>query len=274
MTQVPILTYHANNINGLTYQNNDHVALQHDLQLIHELGFRVISLALLMQWKNGLIADNEVENAVVLTCDDGTWFDYYDVDHPSCGQQISFFNILKNHQQQTQQAIHMSNFVIVSPEARVILDEKCLIGKGWWTDEWWLAAQQSGLMHIENHSWDHNHGVLVNNDTNNNINDDSFRCVDNLLACEQQIKQAQQFLQQRLGAGSAHYFAYPYGNFSDYLRFEYLPENGAELGLEAAFTTEPKHVNQSCDVWAMPRYVCNNDWHNTDQLRQILLKRQ
>ena len=269
MTQVPILTYHANNINGLTYQNNDHVALHQDLQLLHSMGIQVISLAQLMQWKTGLIADSDVENAVVLTCDDGTWFDYYDVDHPSCGKQISFFNILKNHQLQTQQAIQMSNFVIVSPQARVILDEKCLVGKGWWTDEWWLAAQQSGLMRIENHSWDHNHGVL----NNNNINDDSFRCIDNLLACEQQIKQSQHFLHQRLGEGSAQYFAYPYGNFSEYLRYDYLPNMGAELGLVAAFTTEPKHVNQSSDVWAMPRYVCNNDWNNTDQLKQILLAR-
>jgi len=267
MTQVPILTYHANNINGLDYQSNDHVALQEDLQLIHDLGFRIISLDQLMQWRSGRLADSEVEKAVVLTCDDGTWFDYYDVDHPSYGLQISFFNILKNHKKHTQQSVHMSNFVIASPEARVILDQKCLVGRGWWTDEWWRAAQNSGLMSIENHSWDHNHGVLENK----NIHDDSFEAIDNEVDCDRQLKQSQDFICQFFRCEhQAKYFAYPYGNYSQYLRFDYLPSQGTDLGLLAAFTTEAKHVTQQSDRWAMPRYVCNNDWHNAAQLKSIL----
>lgn len=267
MTQVPILTYHANNINGLDYQTNDHMALQEDLQLINAMGFRIITLDELMMWRSGRLADSEVEKAVVLTCDDGTWFDYYDVDHPSYGQQISFFNILKRYQQQTQQKVHISNFVIVSPDARVILDQKCLVGRGWWTDDWWMAAQSSNLMSIENHSWDHNHGVL----DNKNTHDDSFTAIDNEADCDRQIKQSQDFL-NRFFAGqyNAKYFAYPYGNYSEFLRHDYLPAKGAELGLEAAFTTEPKHVTQRSNNWAMPRFVCNNDWNNTDQLRNIL----
>ncbi|TDR23624.1 polysaccharide deacetylase family protein [Marinicella litoralis] len=268
MTQVPILTYHANNINGMAYQNNDHVALQEDLQLIHDLGFRIISLDELMQWKAGNMSDSEFEKTVVLTCDDGTWFDYHDVDHPTYGKQISFFNILKNHQQQTHTPVHMSNFVIVSPAARVILDEKCLVGRGWWTDDWWLAAQKSGLMAIENHSWDHNHGVL----DNKNADDDSFKAIDNQADCDRQLKQSQEFL-SRFFAGQhpVKYFAYPYGNFSDFLRYEYLPTQGTQLGLVAAFTTEPKHVTSKSHLWAMPRYVCNNDWNNTEQLKNLLL---
>jgi len=265
--KVPILTYHANNINGREYLNNDHEALKADLQLLQRMGFNVITLDQLMKWYAGNLPDKEVANAVVLTCDDGTWFDYYDVDHPFHGHQTSFFNILKQHQQQSGQFIQMTNFVIVSPEARVVLDEKCLVGKGWWTDEWWPLAQQSGLMHISNHSWDHNHGVLENK----NIHDDSFRCIDNKGACDQQIKQAQVYLQQVMGRQyNNQYFAYPYGNYSQYLRSEYLPVWGADIGLVAAFTTAAKHVTQSCDVWEIPRYVCNNDWNSTEQLEQIL----
>ena len=271
MAQVPILTYHANNINGLDYQTNDHIALQQDLRLIHDLGFHVISLDQLISWKAGKITDSEVEKAVVLTCDDGTWFDYHDVDHPSYGKQISFFNLLKNHQQQAQQKVHMTNFVIVSPEARVILDQKCLVGRGWWTDDWWQAAQASDLMAIENHSWDHNHGVL----DNNNIHDDSFKHIDTELACDRQLKRSQDFLKRFFaGQHQAKYFAYPYGNYSEFLRFQYLPSKGTKLGLVAAFTTAPKHVNRSSHLWAMPRYVCNNDWHNTKQLTQILQAQQ
>ncbi len=269
MTQVPILTYHANNINGVDYQNNDHEALKQDLKLIHQMGFSFMTLDQLMQWKSGFINDSAIENKVVLTCDDGTWFDYHDLEHPSYGEQISFINILKAHQQQTQQQVHMSNFVIVSPAARAILDQKCLIGLGWWGDDWWLDAQQSGLMSIENHSWDHNHGVLENN----NINDDTFRCINNEADCDRQLMQSQEYLQQFFsGHHSVKYFAYPYGNYSEYLRHHYLPKKGQSMGLSAAFTTEPQHATRDCDQWAMPRYVCNNDWHNTEQLKQILLR--
>lgn len=265
--QVPILTYHGNGINGTEYHNNDHVALKADLELIHELGFQIITLSKLLEWRLGDVPDDAVEKTVVLTCDDGSWFDYYDVDHPHYGMQSGLFNLLKNHQQKYQQPVHMSNFVIVSPQARKILDEKCLIGKGWWTDEWWIDAQNSGLMSIENHSWDHNHGVLENN----NVNDDSFRCIDNLQACDRQIKQSQQYLQQYFkGRHQAKFFAYPYGNYSEYLRHQYLPVTGHDLGLQAALTTDPEHVTKLSELWALPRYVCNRDWSNTEELAEIL----
>ncbi len=265
--QVPILTYHGNGIDGVDYHNNDHVALAADLELIHQMGFQIISLSQLLEWRLGRLPDSAVEQAVVLTCDDGSWFDYYDVDHPHYGNQTSFFNILKNHQTKHQQLVHISNFVIVSPDARKILDEKCLIGQGWWTDEWWYDAQNSGLMSIENHSWDHNHGVL----DNNNINDDTFACIDNQSACDIQIRQSQQHIKTHFeGRHQAEYFAYPYGNYSDYLRHQYLPEYGHQLGLKAALTTEPKHVNLNSDIWALPRYVCNNDWQSAAELRIIL----
>ena len=267
MTQVPILTYHASNMDGMDYHNNDHVALSEDLKLIDDLGLRIIRLDELMAWHCGKAPESSVKNAVVLTCDDGTSFDYHDITHQTYGPQISFFNILKAHQQLTSQPVHMTNFVIVSPEARIILDQKCMIGMGWWGDDWWHAAQTSGLMEIANHSWDHNHGVL----DNNNTNDDSFRCINNKLTCDLQIKHANEFLNQFMGNNNkAAYFAYPYGDFSEYLRHEYLPVFGPEIGLKAAFTTKAKHANKLTDRWAMPRYVCNNDWQNTHQLEKIL----
>lgn len=267
MTQVPILTYHGNGIDGSAYHNNDHVALAADLKLIHQLGFNIISMDQLMDWHAGKTPDSSVQNSVVLTCDDGTDFDFYDIEHPVYGLQTSFFNSLKTHQQKTGQRVHMTNFVIVSPDARVILDEKCLVGENWWRDEWWQAAQQSGLMHIANHSWDHNHGVLENQNTN----DDSFRHIADQQQCDRQIRQAQNYLQQKIGhAYQAKYFAYPYGNYSHYLRFEYLPNFSDSLELKAAFTTEPKHVSKQSQLWAMPRYVCNSDWKDVSGLRKIL----
>ncbi len=271
MIKIPILTYHANNINGRIYQNNDLVALAADLKVIHELGLNVIKMDQLIAWHQGQLADDHVKNAVVLSCDDGTWFDYYDVEHPFHGHQTSLFNTLKNHQQTTGQRVHMTNFVIVSAEARTVLDKTCLIGQGWWTDEWWTLAQQSGLMAIANHSWDHNHGVL----DNENHNDDSFRCINTQAACDRQIKQAQNHLHRFMGPGyQCPYFAYPYGNFSEYLRHEYLPKFGHQLGLVAAFTTEAAHVTKQSQLWAMPRFVCNNDWHSAESLTKILTESQ
>jgi hypothetical protein len=266
--RVPILTYHGNGINGTGYADNDLVAFRQDLQLLRELGWQVISMDELFRWYDGQLEDEQMLNKVVLTCDDGTWFDFYDLDHPSCGPQQSLYSSLQEHQKLTSQPVHMTNFVIVSPAAREVLDQQCLIGHGWWGDDWWLLAQQSGLMSIANHSWDHNHGLF----DNNNSNDDTFIEIDDLAGCDRQIKQAQAFLRDKMGADfHCPYFAYPYGDYSEYLKTEYLPGCGKQLGLVAAFTTENAYVSRQTDRWAMPRFVCNHHWKSVEQLADILL---
>lgn len=265
--RIPILTYHGNAINGHDYAHNDLVAFQADLQLIHDMGWRIIKLDELMSWHAGALPDEAVRKAVVLTCDDGTWFDFHDLEHPTWGPQKSLFNAMLAHQQSTGQAVHMTNFVIASPDAREALDRLCQVGLGWWGDDWWQSAHQSGLMMIANHSWDHNHGLFENNNTT----DDSFEEINDRASCDRQIRQAQDYLQQMLGGFRCPYFAYPYGNFSDYLRHQYLPETGAELGLKAAFTTGSDYVSRQTERWVMPRFMCNHDWQSTEQLAEILL---
>ncbi len=268
MTQVPVLTYHSNNILGVDYHNNDHVALATDLKVIHQMGLKVITLNQLLLWHQGVLNDQAVQNAVVLTCDDGSWFDFYDLEHPEFGQQISFFNILKHHQKQTQQDVHISNFVIVSPEARTELDRVCLLGKGWWDDDWWAVAQASGIMSIENHSWNHNH-VAFHRDFSR---DNSFREVDTFAACEAQIKQAQEYLAHKIKNHQAKYFAYPYGNCSDYLLHEYLPSEAHKINLQAALTTEPQKVSKQHSIWALPRFVCGQDWSCVEEFKDLITK--
>ena len=265
MVEVPILTYHSNNVLGNDYQNNDHVALAADLKLIHRVGFKIITLDQLMQWFYGKVDDAAVTQAVVLTCDDGSWFDYHDIEHPHFGQQRSFFNIIKDHKEETNSSVHISSFVIASHEGRDELDKTCLAGLGWWKDDWWENAQASGLMGIENHSWDHNH-VTFHRDFSR---DNSFREVNDKDSCDYQLRHSQAYLNQSKGL-NAQYFAYPYGNYSQYLKSEYLPQYAAELKLKAAFTTEPKHVTLGSDVWAMPRYVCGEHWQRPEQLEAIL----
>ena len=90
--KVPVLTYHSMNINGDTYCQNDHLAFASDLETINELGFRVISLKKVVDWQLGLLPDDVTLNTVAITFDDGSWFDFYDLDHPDCGLQRSMFN--------------------------------------------------------------------------------------------------------------------------------------------------------------------------------------
>ena len=161
--QIPILTYHSINITGTSYQHNDHVALFNDIRLIHNEGFRVISLHRIVDalYSHSL---REVGRCVALTFDDGALFDYIDLVHPTWGIQRSFFNILCDfigeYGENSQPNLHATCFVIASPQARDELDRTCMIGRKWWGDEWWNDAVDSNLFSIENHSWDHNHDAL------------------------------------------------------------------------------------------------------------------
>jgi peptidoglycan/xylan/chitin deacetylase (PgdA/CDA1 family) len=65
-------------------------------------------------------------------------------------------------------------------------------------------------------------------------------------------------------------FAYPYGQVSDYAVEQYLPEHAPRHGFRAAFTTEPKPVSRSDDIWALPRFVFGQDWRSTEGLKAIL----
>jgi len=268
MNKVPVLTYHSNNITGNDYHNNDHIALQADLVLIEQLGFKIISLDQLIDWHGGQLSDTSVDKAVVITFDDGSWFDYYDMQHPTMGLQKSFYNILKDHQDNTGQKMTASSFVIVSPQARDELDKGSLIGKGWWTDQWWLKTQKDRVLTIENHSWDHNHHTL----SATRIKDQSFSSINDFSTCERQVYQSQKYLGQLLKPETAKYFAFPYGDFSDYLVFDYLPNNATRLSLKAAFTTEPKYVTKQSNIWQMPRFVCGAHWQDKVGLKEILLQ--
>lgn len=179
----------------------------------------------------------------------------------------SFYNILKDHQNNANQKMTASSFVIVSPEARDELDRSSLVGKGWWTEEWWLETQKDDILTIENHSWDHNHHTLIST----RVKDQSFNSITDFVSCERQLKQAQRYLQQLMKSQKPKYFAFPYGDFSDYLVLDYLPNNASRLGLKAAFTTEAKHIDRQSNIWQMPRFVCGADWQDATGLQNILL---
>jgi peptidoglycan/xylan/chitin deacetylase (PgdA/CDA1 family) len=267
--RVPVLTYHSNNISGNAYADNDHVALAADLRLIHCLGLRIVPLARVVDVLRGEAPESALGKTIAITFDDGSWFDWHDLDHPTCGLQRSFAGVLRDFVSETGASAHATSFVIVSPDARATLDRTCLVGRGWWDDDWWLPAQREGLIAIESHSWDHNHHTLPVTVQHAQLKG-SFRSIDTHADADAEIRQAADWLDAHLAPHRASLFAYPYGESNDYLVDEYLPRFAHEHRLRAAFSTEPAPVEASSNPWCLPRFVCGQHWRSTDDLRLIL----
>jgi hypothetical protein len=269
---VPVLTYHSINIDANTYAQNDHMAFAEDLRLIDKLGMRVIPLETVVNWHRGELPDSAIEAGVALTLDDGTSFDYDSIEHPTCGLQTGMFKLLAEFSREVpetrQPSLHVSSFVIVSPAARVELDRRNMVGKSWWGDDWWQPAQASGLMSIESHSWDHNHPTLAQVAQKDNQSGD-FRLIATPEDCRVQIDQSGDYIETVTGY-RPRYFAYPWGQASDYLRRDYFPNCQEQHQFQAAFSSEPRPVTKRDDLWFLPRYVCGRDWKSTEELERIL----
>lgn len=262
-----VLTYHSNNVLGHDYAQNDHVALASDLAMLAALRIPVVPLQRVV---DALDAPHTLpERCVALSCDDGSWFDWHDLEHPTLGMQRSFANVLGDAVT-TRPAVpvHLTSFVIVSPQAREELDRTCLIGRGWWGEDWWQAALDSGRMAVESHSWDHHHDTLASTATGKPGG--SFRNVDDAAAADIEIRQASAYLDARLPARRTRLFAYPYGHVNAYLTDDYLPRHRAEHGLDAAFTTEPRPVCAGAERWTLGRYVAGQHWTSPETLQALL----
>jgi peptidoglycan/xylan/chitin deacetylase (PgdA/CDA1 family) len=259
------------NITENTYAGNDHIALASDLETIDEHGFRVVPLSRVVDWHQGLLADQEMSRTVAITLDDGSWFDYHDLEHPACGPQRSMFNILEDFQARSPstRSAHATSFVISSPEARTSLDKSCMIGEDWWGDQWWPRAVASGLMDIECHSWDHVHPGLDRVAQQDQIKGD-FREVKNYADSEIQFARAGEYIGEVLDGKRPILFAYPYGHASDYAVSDYLPNHQSRHGFRAAFATGPQAITKTDNIWLLPRFVCGPDWHSPQGLKDIL----
>ena len=267
--RLPILSWHAAHIEDNSYAGNDLIAFSEDLQLLDREGWTILPLH---QALGLLRRDRLPEKSVCLSADDAPLLDFHAFEHPSCGLQTSLFqrmqDFLRDQPRSDRHQLHLSVFAIASPEAREELDQTDYLGLGLWPDNWWQAANQSGLISVESHSWDHNHGSLKQTAQRDNRRGD-FRWIDSESECRIEIDQASDYIEQRSGR-RPQYFAYPYGQASDYLRKHYLPEHGARLGLQAALATEPEPVTRQSDTWHLPRYMCGRDWQSPEQLKQLL----
>lgn len=270
--RIPVLTYHAVNIAGNDYANNDPVAFAADLRLIDDLGLRVVPLSWVADAVRGR-THRDLSRCVALTCDDGSDFDFQDLDHPVHGHQRSLFNCLQDFIDErgalAQPDLHLTSFVIASPLARSELDRLCLVGHDWMGEHWWQRAIASGRMAIQCHSWEHNHPALGATGTDGTPRG-SFEVIDSPARAEHEIAQAMAYLGQRLGQHEITQFAFPFGQSNHYLIDTYLPTRGRELGLRAAWSTDGRAVTPTDNIWNLPRYVCGWHWKSHDELQRIL----
>ena len=274
MPRIPILTYHALNIEGNNYLGNDHAAFREDLRLLTALGWQIIPLAEIVQ----LLIDPHAVwpvKCAAITFDDGTNFDFEDLPHPSAGLQRSMLNIMRDFtiaHPQAQPTMHATSFVIASKDARETMDRTCILGRGWMRDNWWPSAVASGFFHIANHSWDHCHDSLAHIVQRDQLKG-TFAGVDNIADADAQIKVAAESIGRVAPNPGVSMFAFPYGIANPYLLEEYLPqqaETGGGQFVRAAFSTEPAPVTRDTNRWWVPRYVCGHHWKSTDELKAIL----
>jgi peptidoglycan/xylan/chitin deacetylase (PgdA/CDA1 family) len=269
--RIPILTYHAANVAGSAYADNDHVALAADLRLIDDLGWRIISLDRVLDLLDSSV-DEPATPFLAITFDDGTDLDVRPVDYPGHGRQPGFLPILQDFQTwagHRQPDLHATSFVIASPAAREAMDRLCLFGGDVMQEMWWKAACDSGLIGIGNHSRDHNHEVAPEA-APDGLPRGRFHAVDNDIRATWQIARAQRYIEDRISPHAVRHFGYPYGDVNAFLRDQWLPANGPALGLRAAWSTEGHAARRGDNCWALPRFVCGHHWRSPAQLKDLL----
>lgn len=269
---VPILTYHGLHAPGWDYHENDHVALEHDLEMLAGLGFQVISLSRLLEvLLNEGLEISKRDKLVALTFDDGTDLDYEDFSHPDYGHLKSLRRILLESACQDLEGgpPYATSFVIASPEARTELDRTCIAGRGQWRDDWWLEAARDGPLGIANHSWDHTHPSLEKLVVNESHRG-RFDGIEDFESADAEILKAERYIREKTEGLSLPYFAYPYGQSNDFLAEEYFP---ARMDwFQAAFTTAGRPVAPSDSRWLIPRFVCGDHWKTPEGLMSILMR--
>ena len=271
-----VLTYHSHHVVGRDYAFNDHAALPIDLEVLTDERFRVVPLGELVE----MVTTGRPlsERIAAITFDDGPAYDVRDFDHPAFGLQKSFGRTLEEFKRSRrgtdQPSLCATSFVIASPEARLVMERTAeplytWLAPGSMSDDWWNAAIDDGYLAIANHSWDHLHPALPVVAHSRQARAD-FASVLTVEDADAQIASAMTYIAAHTGGRAAPYFAYPFGHYNDYLTQQYFPAKGKTLGIEAAFTAEPRPVVGGESRWCLPRYVCGHHWRSPQELRAVL----
>jgi len=264
-----VLTYHSGNVAGNDYATNNLVALGEDLRELRAAGVPIVPLRDIVGALLGNDIDRMPARVAAVTLDDGLDFDFIDLVHPHHGPQASVRTVLQRHERATGDPVHATSFVIASPDARRQIAEREMLGHQWIGDRWWAAAVASGRFDIGNHGWDHV-SPSVPPVAAREGKSGSFKYVATFEEADRQVRIAREFIAAKAPNAATAFFAYPYGDPSDYAANEYLPQHGERHGTVAAFTGSPAPIHAGSDRWRLPRYTCGMDWRSTSELARIL----
>jgi hypothetical protein len=263
-----VLTYHSGNLTGNDYATNNLFALAQDLAQLRALSVPVVPLATIVSALLLGCGHRLPERVATITLDDGLDFDFENLVHPVHGPQSSVRTVLERHERTCGAHVLATTFVIASPQARRQIAEREMLDHQWIGDYWWAAAVASGYFNVGNHSWDHlSPSAMPVGQRDGRTG--SFRHVDSFEDADLQVRVAREFIAARAPNPATGYFAYPYGDASDYVADEYLPQHGERNGTIVAFTGNPTPLHDESDRWRLPRYTCGMDWHSTDELTRI-----
>lgn len=313
-TRVPVIHYHSNDLDydstGVcSYATHSGIALEEDLKIMREEGFTVLPVYWLTEWAVGDRDGSTLPPWVVgITLSDGFNADWYDVNHLKCGYVKSARRLLLEFKDAVANAQpgsrlhgsplppfspHASSFVIASPVARRKLDDSIYpAGYGtpnaneYFTDDWWLPAQQSGLMEIYNHSTDHDHPSIVGGpfyDTDLQVyiptgggsnGQGNFARIDTEQEIRDSVVKAAQFIESKIGAWP-DLFMYPASGWSPELRDVYFPQNSSEHKTYAAFLgygpDEETYLRRGLNRWFLRVFEHRGSWSTPARFREILL---
>jgi peptidoglycan/xylan/chitin deacetylase (PgdA/CDA1 family) len=274
-----VLTYHSHHVVGQDYALNDHVALPIDLELLTQEQFRIVPLQELV----ALVTTGRPirERIAAVTFDDGPVYDVMDFEHPAFGFQKGFARIFeefgRSRDGMNQPGLCATSFVIASPEARLVMERTAdpmytWLAPGSMSDDWWNAAIDRGHLSIGNHSWDHLHPALPVVAHSRQVRAD-FAAVSSIEDADAQIASAMTYIAAHTRGRAAPFFAYPFGHYNDFLTQQYFPDQGKKLGIDAAFSADPRPILGGESRWCLPRYVCGHHWKSPGDLRALLTSR-
>ena len=136
------------------------------------------------------------------------------------------------------------------------------------SDGWWREATASGLVSIENHSWDHNHPA-ASWTCQRDQRKGPFDTIETEEEGAAEVEGAARYIGEQTGRWPV-LFAYPGGTASAYLREQYFPERGERHRTLAAFAADGGFVTRASSRWFVPRFVCGAHWRDPAELERIL----
>lgn len=282
-THIPVLTYHSWDTSSCKYNENALIALEQDLNTIHEAGFTVVPAEWVAEWALGRRDPASMPpKPIAITLDDGPDNDWFDnTNGPArCAAQKSVRSLLNEFKAKTPglptYSPHATSFVVASPVARQLI--------GGLRDTWWAEAEQGGMIAIHNHSLDHDHNTITQKLSEPEVDlfipaagysdgvwagQNNFSRIGNLAAAHAEVVGAARYIEKKIGKWP-RLFAYPFGHHSPYLENTYFPDHEAEHQTLAAYCFEGGHVTQNSKRYCLERWSLQLDWNNKDQLLRLI----